>query len=417
MGFSNCTIVTADTKFFIISTAETFHEISPFLVHKLILSFIGEVKNIKKLKSGDLLIEVSNSNQAKTLSKLTELGDLKVNVSVHRNLNFSRGVVSEHGLKKHTESELIQELSEQKVCAARRIHIKRDGKLIPTQHVILTFSTTELPKSIKAGYLSCPVKPYIPNPVRCFKCQKFGHSQQACKGSKICAKCSVSGHDSSDCISDEVKCRNCQGAHPAFSRSCPQWALEKEILTTKVRKNISFAEARRLISERSPKPGVTYSSAVKQCAYCGSHTPPQGIQKNFPRSSTQPAPVPSDSVQIPNKSSIPEKTLATVSHPLKDKQIPKQKETVKATDNTDNVKKLQRIKETKAAKRARLAALKKNKDLKNLPLTKGDFLKQSSKTTVEAQNVDPLLEIHPSDDDLMSTASETDVSSSSPKKS
>ncbi|GBN73118.1 hypothetical protein AVEN_50952-1 [Araneus ventricosus] len=67
--------------------------------------------------------------------------------------------------------------------------------------------------------------------------------------------------------------------------------------------------------------------------------------------------------------------------------------------------------------RARLAALKKYKDLKNLPLTKGDFLKQSSKTTVEAQNVDPLLEIHPSDDDLMSTASETDVSSSSPKKS
>ncbi|GBN79544.1 hypothetical protein AVEN_235908-1, partial [Araneus ventricosus] len=162
---------------------------------------------------------------------------------------------------------------------------------------------------------------------------------------------------------------------------------------------------------------VTYSSAVKQCAYCGSHTTLQGIQKNFPRSSTQPAPAPSDSVQIPNKSSILEKTLATVSHPLKDKQIPKQEETVKATDHTDNAKKLQRIKETKAAKRARLAALKKNKDLKNLPLTKGDFLKQSSKTIVEAQNVDLLLEIHPSDDDLMSTASETDASSSSPKKS
>ncbi|GBN22959.1 hypothetical protein AVEN_119391-1 [Araneus ventricosus] len=43
---------------------------------------------------------------------------------------------------------------------------------------------------------------------------------------------------------------------------------------------------------------------------------------------------------------------------------------------------------------------------------KGDFLKQSNKSTVEAKNVDPLLSIYPSDEDLMSTASETDASSS-----
>ncbi|XP_055943826.1 uncharacterized protein LOC129974998 [Argiope bruennichi] len=272
MGPSNCTIVTADTKFFIMSTTDTFHEISPFIVHKLILSHIGEVKNVKKLKSGDLLIEVSNPTQAATLSKLTALGNIKVNVSVHRNLNFSRGVISERGLKNHTESELVDELSDQKVCGARRIHIKRDGKLIPTQHVVLTFSTTELPKSIKAGYLRCPIKPYIPNPVRCFKCQRFGHSQQACRGTKICAKCSVPGHDSSECISEEIKCRNCEGAHPAFSRSCPKWALEKEILTLKMKRNISFAEARKIITERTPKPGVTYSSVIKQCTHCG-HIP------------------------------------------------------------------------------------------------------------------------------------------------
>ncbi|GBM85003.1 hypothetical protein AVEN_168907-1, partial [Araneus ventricosus] len=255
MASSSCTVFSADAKFFILSTPDTFHEVSPFLVQKLILSNIGEVKNVKKLRSGDLLIEISNPSQAVTISKLTTLGNLKVNTSVHRNLNFSRGVISERGLKKHTESELVQELSTQKVCAARRIQIKRDGKLIPTQHVILTFSTPELPKSIKAGYLSCPIKPYIPNPVRCFKCQKFGHSQQACRSNfKICAKCSVAGHDSSDCISDDIKCRNCEGDHPTFSRSCPRWVLEK-ILSTKIRKNISFAEARKLITERTPKPG------------------------------------------------------------------------------------------------------------------------------------------------------------------
>ncbi|GBM11524.1 hypothetical protein AVEN_240662-1 [Araneus ventricosus] len=171
--------------------------------------------------------KVEAEGEGKPEGRPDQKGELKVNVSVHRNLNFSRGVIFELGLKKHTESELVEELSEQKVCAARRISMKRDGKLIPTQHVILTFSTTELPRSIKAGYLSCPVEQYISNPVGCFKCQIFGHSQQACKGSKICAKCSISGQDSADCISDDAKFRNCQGPHPAFSRSCPQWALEK----------------------------------------------------------------------------------------------------------------------------------------------------------------------------------------------
>ncbi|GBO18539.1 hypothetical protein AVEN_206286-1 [Araneus ventricosus] len=55
----------------------------------------------------------------------------------------------------------------------------------------------------------------------------------------------------------------------------------KKILTTKIRKNTSFAEARRLVSERSPKPGITYSSALKKCAYCGAHTNPENAKNKF----------------------------------------------------------------------------------------------------------------------------------------
>ncbi|GBN37852.1 hypothetical protein AVEN_16439-1 [Araneus ventricosus] len=431
MASSNCTVFSADIKFFIMSTPETFHEISPFLVHKLILSTIGEVKNVKKLKSGDLLIEVSNASQATTLSKLTTLGHLNVKVSAHKSLNFSRGVISERGLKKHTESELVHELSNQKVCGARRIQIKRDGKLIPTQHIILTFSTPELPKSIKAGYLSCPIKPYIPNPVRCFKCQKFGHSQQACRSnSKICAKCSVAGHDSSDCISDEIKCRNCEGDHPAFSKSCPRWILEKEIQATKIRKNISFAEARKLVTERTPKPGVVYSSAVKQnkpinqptvteCAHCGYRANTENLRNTSlqPVASMKPI-FSASSLQTPREPSTSLQTASIVS-PLMVKSPPKQKQSLNAvkSKNITNVHRQEQIKETKAAKKARLTALKKKKNLRNNPTSKEDFLKNPEKETSDLNNVDPLLNIHPSDEDLMSSVSETDSPPPSPKSS
>ncbi|GBM17840.1 hypothetical protein AVEN_27715-1 [Araneus ventricosus] len=171
-------------------------------------------------------------------------------------------------------------------------------------------------QDLVAGYLSCPIKPYIPNPVRCFKCQKFGHSQQACRSnSKICAKCSVAGHDSSDCISDEIKCRNCEGDHPAFSRSCRRWVLEKEILSTKIRKNISFAEARKLITERTPKPGVAYSSAVKQCAHCGYRANADNSQiKNSNLSIISKKPVlPANSPQTPKEPSTSTKSAPIVS--------------------------------------------------------------------------------------------------------
>ncbi|GBN88195.1 hypothetical protein AVEN_12929-1 [Araneus ventricosus] len=184
--------------------------------------------------------------------------------------------------------------------------------------------------------------------------------------------------------------------HPAFSRSCPQWALEKEILTTKIRKNISFAEARGLVSERSPKPGITYSSALKQRAYCGAHTNPENVKINSARSITPTTPVPSSNPsqlpkdasnpsqlpkdasnpsQLPKDASNPSTTPSVTSLSMQEKQRPNQKQLVKTTDikNTDNGKTLQRIKESKTAKKARLAALKKNKDLNPRPFSKGDF--------------------------------------------
>ncbi|XP_055942019.1 uncharacterized protein LOC129972063 [Argiope bruennichi] len=186
------------------------------------------------------------------MQKLTQLGDFPVEVTPHRTLNFSRGVISDLDLFDCSENELIQELHSQKVCAAHRIKIKRNGSFIPTKHVILTFSSPELPKFIRAGYIQSKVKPYIPNPQRCFKCQRFGHSQGTCRGNRRCAKCSADDHETSVCSTQTFKCLNCSGSHPAYSRDCPKWKTEKEI------------------QNRTPKPGLTYSAAISSTFKCTS---------------------------------------------------------------------------------------------------------------------------------------------------
>ncbi|GBN70127.1 hypothetical protein AVEN_238793-1, partial [Araneus ventricosus] len=53
------------------------------------------------------------------------------------------------------------------------------------------------------------------------------------------------GHESTDCTAVE-KCVNCDGKHTSFSRSCSKWKVEKEVVATKYKHNISFPETRPL---------------------------------------------------------------------------------------------------------------------------------------------------------------------------
>ncbi|GBL98414.1 hypothetical protein AVEN_187746-1 [Araneus ventricosus] len=188
--------------FFIIqrisNSNETFHGVAPFLVEKALTSSIGDAKSTKKLRSGDLLVEVESPKQAKEITKLKSLSTIPVSVKPHATLNSSKGVISCGELLNETEEKITEELKSQGVIHVRRITIRRDGQLLNTKHLILTFDSNKLPEHIKAGYMRLSVRTYIPNPLRCFKCQRFGHSKTSCRGTLTCARCAEVGHESTD---------------------------------------------------------------------------------------------------------------------------------------------------------------------------------------------------------------------------
>ncbi|GBO42442.1 hypothetical protein AVEN_76069-1 [Araneus ventricosus] len=193
--------------FFIIqrisNSNETFHGVSPFLVEKALTSSIDEAKSTKKLRSGDLLVEVESPKQAKEITKLNSLSTIPVSVKPHATLNSSKGVISCGELLNESEEKITEELKSQGVIHVRRITIRRDGQLLNTKHLILTFDSNKLPEHIKAGYMRLSVRTYIPNPLRCFKCQRFGHSKTSCRGTLTCARCAEVGHESTDCTRTE----------------------------------------------------------------------------------------------------------------------------------------------------------------------------------------------------------------------
>ncbi|GFU64491.1 uncharacterized protein TNCV_2526061 [Trichonephila clavipes] len=133
---------------FIVKTPDTFTNVSPFLIEKAFTSSIGEVKSIRKMRSGDLFLEASSTKQATALIHLQKLAHLDVTVAPHTTLNFSRGVISPADFLNVSSEEIKENMQAQNVCDVRRITIRRDGQVLNTKHLILTFNTPDLPQTV-----------------------------------------------------------------------------------------------------------------------------------------------------------------------------------------------------------------------------------------------------------------------------
>jgi hypothetical protein len=254
-----------DGEMFVVAHAKgdvSLGTLNPFLLQKSLTAVAGELKSVKKLRNGDLLVTSVSRKQAQRLIKCEKLGGYEVSFEYHKTLNSCRGVISVEELVGMSEEDILEEFKIYDVTAVRRINIRKDGVYVPTRNLILTFSKNRLPASIKAGYLNCPVRPYIPSPLRCFKCQKFGHSKLACRGSLVCARCSEKDHESENCKNDK-KCVNCGEGHEAYSRSCPKWKEEKLVQEYKIKNNVTYFEARKYFQSSSVFP-KSFSSVTKQ---------------------------------------------------------------------------------------------------------------------------------------------------------
>jgi hypothetical protein len=231
---------------------------SIFAIQKFALSAIGSLKSAKKLRSGSLLLEVKDKAQYDVAMSLTKWLDVDVKVSEHRGLNSCRGVIRCRDLRDSSDEEILEALQSQKVTAIRHIMSKKDKQ--PTNTFILTFRMPSPPSHVLAAYLRIPVERFIPNPLRCYNCQRYGHSKVTCNRPAACARCGQAGHGDTDCTADE-HCCNCNGNHAAYSQNCTEWQRQREITRLKCEKNISFAEAKQLLeASSSPK---TYAAKLK----------------------------------------------------------------------------------------------------------------------------------------------------------
>ena len=216
------------------------------------------------MKDGTLLIEIDKKTYADNLIELKSFAGLKVKGYAHISLNTSKGLVRSSELSLCTSDEIKTHLQYQGVSDVKRITIKRNDDIINTNTYIFTFNTSQAPTELKVGYNIIQVNPYIPNLLRCYNCQKFGHHESKCLKSPICKKCGESGSDHVELTcTNPINCANCQCSHPADSKECAVCKMEKHINQVKYSNNISFPEARKIVQSQTHSQTKSYSQVTK----------------------------------------------------------------------------------------------------------------------------------------------------------
>jgi len=255
-------------RFLVLEPSEcgsNFSNISPFAIAKAIQGLIGEAKNVNKQRNGNILIEVTSHRQSDTLLKCTMLLEVPIKVSSHRTLNTKKAIIRSRDLRECSEDEILTELTSQGVVEVKRMKSRREGILSDTNTLVLVFATQTLPPSIKAGYLKIPVEAFIPNPLRCYKCQQFGHHKDQCKRQPICASCGETEHENkTEPCPNPLLCINCKGPHQAYSKDCTRWKQEKEIQKLKITNNVSFPEARRMLQSANTPANQSYAGIASR---------------------------------------------------------------------------------------------------------------------------------------------------------
>ena len=258
------------------SEARKLSSLSPFQ-RKEGCDRLGRVIRCEKLRDGGIEVEFLTDKDAKQALSATELtytikdGNTRrqitvpISVTAHRTKNSSRGVIYCPDLEDVSEDDIADGLSAFGVVSARRIKSRRAGVLMPTHNIILTFNQLDLPREVPVGYVKVKVRQYIPNPMRCFKCLRFGHIRGNCDNPPTCSMCAGTDHTGDDCTSQSRKCINCgdnQTPHTAFDPKCPSLLREKEMLAIKYTERVSFKEARDRVNASHPK--RSYASVAKQ---------------------------------------------------------------------------------------------------------------------------------------------------------
>lgn len=212
------------------------------------------------------MVTCKDEEQQRKAIRINKINGKGVKCSVVFDKKLVRGVISGIPLRESVD-DVKGSINNAKVKEAKRLKTRRDCVITDSLSIVITFEEDKLPERVFVGYMSYEVKMYIPPPLRCFKCQKYGHVAAVCKGKQRCSRCSGE-HEYGKCDKDaKLKCSNCGGEHSSAYRGCEVSKRMQEVQRLKVNQGLSYAEATKTVKRAVVGPASNVKEG-RQCTKC-----------------------------------------------------------------------------------------------------------------------------------------------------
>ena len=160
----------------------------------------------------------------------------------------------------------IEEIKEETGAIwAHRITKRGSEGFMPTMAVIIAYEN-ELPKSVNIGFERHRVSVYIPNPVRCGKCQRYGHKANHCRAEKPrCPRC-AQAHQYGSCTvpAEQLRCANCGETHSSAYKGCKKYKEVSSALKLVATEKMSYRDALKQTKVTSSAAGKPVTNAPLQ---------------------------------------------------------------------------------------------------------------------------------------------------------
>ena len=175
---------------------------------------------VKPTASGHFLIKPRDDKSLQILSSTKELDGKQLPIVQKDSVLLQRAVVC--GFPQDFGLCLLSRLDN--ISSPLRMKSRQGAE---TKQVSV-FIKGEIPEYIDLGsWGRFPVRPFNSEPLRCYRCQRWGHHQRRCT---LPTRCGVSSkaHDTRECIKRHINKKksnpcypNCGGRHHAWNLSCP----------------------------------------------------------------------------------------------------------------------------------------------------------------------------------------------------
>ncbi|KAL1447557.1 hypothetical protein WDU94_003668 [Cyamophila willieti] len=209
----------------------------------------NEIIDTKKIGRNRIIVICRNGE---TANKLVESKELKLEHEAFIPFSFiSRAAVIRDVDVEYTDDELKNEIETgpYKILSVKRMRRRMFNEGVVTfgnsRSVKVFFEGSQFPSAVYLWGVRLKCEPFTPPIIQCFRCLRYNHTTNQCRGQRVCKRCGSKQEQEHDC-QDEM-CINCKGAHPADSQECPEKKRQKTVKEIMVFQNLSFMEAMSMV--------------------------------------------------------------------------------------------------------------------------------------------------------------------------